>query len=106
MASKSITICRRFVSNFLEKKNDFKVGLHKHKMRSLEDDPCHVQQPPGRNGLRTVMVFIRHVDDAANARLNYNLSAFVAGKESDVNRAVLHIGGILVQNSVQFSMAD
>lgn len=63
----------------------------------------HTSGCPDRIGLG---VFVRQVDDFPNAGLNDDFGAFVAGKVGDIDRAIVQVGVDLVQDRVEFGVAD
>ena len=52
------------------------------------------------------MVLIRIINDFLDSSLNDQLGALVAGKKGNINATALNVCSILIQNGIQFSMAN
>lgn len=68
-------------------------------------DAGHVEELARCSELLFRAVFVRHVDDLTDARLDDELGALIAREHRDVERAATHVCRVLVQNCVHLRMA-
>jgi len=53
-----------------------------------------------------VCILVRGIDNFTDARLHYNLSAFIAREQCNIDSAVFDVGRVLIENGIQLSMTN